>query len=356
MDAVSLKKHIYENNKIEYVLQEIGCGNIKYHSNKEFYSCSNYNGNNSGAVNVKNCPQLWVTNWTRPNEFGEGSDIFDLVQYNKKCTFVEAIKYLHEILGLEYSPYKKGKNKEKKIDPLYIFKRVLSYKKRVNVDDINMIDESVLDEYIPILHIDWFREGIMPWTAKKFGLAYSYKHKRVVIPHRYWLTGQMLGMNMRTTVQNYEEFGIKKYYLTSGMNKSINLYGLYENYNTIKDAGYVCVYEAEKSVLKRDSLCDSTGVALSGHIMSDEQARILNGLNVEIVICLDKDVSINEVRSMCEKFYRIKNVSYVYDKWDLLDEKQSPADASKKIFDFMFKYRVKYDYKEHQKYLDSLNK
>ena len=196
----------------------------------------------------------------------------------------------------------------------------------------------------------------MPWTARKFGLAYSYRRKRVIIPHRYWMTGELIGINARTTVSNYEELGIRKYYLTEGMNKSINLYGLYENYNEIQKAGYVVVYESEKSVLKRDSLNDPTGVALSGHTLSDEQAAILIGLNVEIIIALDKDVPIEEVRHVCEKFRNIRNVSYIYDQWDLLEDKQSPADASNKVYNFLFKYRSKYDDEMHKKYLESLEK
>ena len=64
------------------------------------------------------------------------------------------------------------------------------------------------------------------------------------------------------------------------------------------------------------------------------------GLNVDIVISMDKDVSINEVRYICEKFYGIRNVYYTYDKHDLLNPKDSIADAPKKIYDFIFKYKI----------------
>lgn len=356
MDTISLKEYIFENNKIEYVLESIGCHHIKYHPNKEFYSCGNYNGDNISAVNVKNNQYLNVTNWTRVKEFGESSDIITLVQYNKKYSFIEAVKYLHNILGLEYSLQRKQKkNEKKKIDPLEIFKRI-KRKRRVNVDDIHVLDEEIMNDYVPLLHIDWLRQGIMPWTRDKFGLAYSYKYKRVVIPHRYWLTGDLLGVNMRTTIENYEELGIKKYRLTEGYNKSDNLYGLYENYESIRQAGYVVVVESEKSVLKRDSLNDSTCVALSGKTLSDEQVRILIGLNVEIIIALDNDVAIEEVRHMCSKFKNIRNVSYIKDLQGLLKEKDSPADASNEVYNLLMKLRIKYDESEHQKYLKSLKK
>ena len=196
----------------------------------------------------------------------------------------------------------------------------------------------------------------MPWTVKKFGLAYSYRWKRNIIPLRYWLTGELLGFNMRTSVKDYDLFDIKKYMITPGYPKQMNLFGLWEHRKDITEKGYCVVYEAEKSVLKRDSLNDCTGVALSGHEISDEQAGILIGLNVEIIIALDKDIDINHVRHCCEKFYGIRKVSYIYDTHDLIGKKDSPADASSKIFDFFMKYRKEYDEKEHELYLKSLRK
>ena len=358
MDTISLKKYIFENEKVEYVLDEIGCHHIQYHPNKEFYSCGNYNGDNQSAINVKNNEYLNVVNWTRQKEFSECSDIITLVEYNKQCSFVEAVKYLHNILGLEYKWQKAPQKQEKKDedDPLYIFKKIKKAKKKIDVEDIHVLDEEILDEYVPLLHVDWYREGIMPWAAKKFGLAYSYKRKRVIIPIRYWLTGELLGINARTTVENYKELGIKKYFISPTYQKGLNLFGLYENYESIQKAGYVVIYESEKSVLKRYSLGDGTGVALSGHSLSDEQVRILIGLNVDIIISMDNDIPIEEIRHMASKFYRIRNVYYTYDSYKLLKEKSSIADMSNKIFNFMMKYKVKFDEKEYREYLKSLEK
>lgn len=359
MAIKTLKEFIFKNSKIEYVLESIGCHHIKYHSIKDYYSCGNYNGDNIAAINVYNNEYLNVTNWTRQKEFDDRSDIITLTQYNRQCSFIDAVKYLYKILGLKFKPGKRDKEKDEKPHPCAKFRRIRAARHRVDVTDIskiNIMDEDVLDEYVPMLHIDWFRDGIMPWTRKKFDIRYSYKRNRIVIPHRWWLTGDLIGMNMRTTVENYEELGISKYYLTPGMNKSINLYGLYENYDSIQKAGYVIVVESEKSVLKRDSLNDPTCVALSGHIMSDEQKRILLGLNVEVVFAMDKDIAINEVRAMCENFYKIRRVSYIYDDLDVLGDKDSPVDADNKIFSDLFDNRIKYTNKEHEKYLKSLEK
>lgn len=355
MTISELKEYIYKEGKIEYVLEEIGCHSIAYHSNKEFYSCGNYNGDNKGAINVKNNEYLGVTNWTREKEFGDNSDIITLVQYNKSMSFVDAIKYLHKILDLTFEFKRKEDKVKKKVDYLNIFKRQLRNKKGVvNVDDIHVLDDKLLDDFVPMLHIDWVKQGITERTRKKFGLAYSYKHKRVVIPMRYWLTGELLGFNQRTTVENYEEFNIKKYFITPTYQKAFNLYGLYENRDSIQKAGYVVVAESEKSVLKRDSLGDATVVALSGKSISDEQVRILLGLNVEIVIGLDKDVDINEVRHICEKFKNIRKVSYIHDFIGILGDKDAPMDARNKDYQFLLESRIVYDRSEQRKYQESL--
>lgn len=354
MTAEEIKKYIYSNNQIPFVLESLGCKCVKYHSGSDIYTCTNHDGDNTTAVNVKNNEYLNVKDWTRQG-FDSKSDIISLVEYVKSCDFNTAIKYLHDLMGVKYTGYRTSKKKTHH-DPFYLFKKIRSGYREVDVNDINYIEDNIAEEYLPLTHIDWFREGIMPWTSKKFSLCYSYRHKRMVIPHYHWKTGLLMGLNMRTTIEGYEELGIKKYYLTPTYQKSLNVYGAYQNWDSIQKAGYVVVYESEKSVLKRDSLGDSTGVALSGKTISDEQVKILITMNVSIVIALDKDVSINEVRMMCDKFYGIRTVYYINDTWDLLKDKESMADSCDMVFKFLMNNKVEYDESEHKKYLQSLRR
>jgi DNA primase len=352
MTAVELKKYIYENKKVEYILSELGCNQIVYHPSKDYYSCCNKDGDNPSAINIYNNEYLGYVNYTRGVSANMNEDIISLVEYANGSDFLTAIKYLHKILGVSYN-YKK--EPKKKADPLAVFKK---YKKRntVNVKDIKFLSNEELDDFIPIEHISWYKEGIMPWTVKKFGICYSYRFKRIIIPIRYWQNGSLMGYNARSTVPNCDQFGIKKYFLTPGMPKHLNLYGLYENYDSISKSNTVTVFEAEKSVLKRDSLFDDSCVALQGHSLSDEQVRILLGVcKNEIVFALDKDISEKEVWSICDKFYGLRKVSYIYDKWNLLKEKDSPADAQNKVYTFLFKHRVTYDDSKHKEYVRFMN-
>ena len=357
MTINELKEYIYENNKIQDILEALGCHEIKYNAQREYWSAAQPDGDNPMGVVIRNNQYLSYRSFSRGVDYEDGKDLISLIETIKKLSFVESVKYLHKILELPFEFKKKEEKPKKKYDPLSVFKKVLRCNRRVvDVADIQILEDKLLNDFVPMLHISWLKQGITERTRKKFGLCYSYRHKRVVIPMKYWATGELLGFNQRTVIENYKEFGIKKYFLTPTYPKQLNLYGLYENYDSIQKAGYVVVYEAEKSVLKRDSLNDPTGVALSGHTLSDEQVRILIGLNVEVVIAFDKDICVNEVRHACEKFKNIRKVSYIRDEWDILNEKDSPADARNKDYQFLFDNRIVYDREEQRKYQESLRK
>lgn len=359
MTVIELRRYIYENNKVEDILNAIGCHHVVYHKEKKYYTCGNCNGDNRNAITVKNNEYLNVVNYTRENEFKERSDLISLVRYNllvqkKPSSFYDVIKYIHEILGLEFT-YNSliQKKAEEKVDPLVRFKMIRRSAICITNEYI-ALDEAEVNDFFPAPHISFVKEGIMPWSWKKFGLGYSYMRKRTMIPLRYWLTGELLGFNMRTSIEQSDLFDIKKYIITPGYQKQINIYGLWENKEEIQKAGYVVVYEAEKSVLKRDSLHDSTGVAVSGHVLSREQVSILIGLDVEIVIAFDKDIEVDYVRYCCENFYRIRSVSYIIDKDNLLNAKDSPADAKNDDFVYLLQHRIRYDQREHIEYIKNM--
>ena len=286
-------------------------------------------------------------------------DIFTLVMEIKGISFGKANKHIHKLLGLSYT-YSSKEKEEEKNDPLQIFKKVK--KKRHILDkDVPIYDESCMKEYVDLPHISWVREGILPFACKRFNIGYSYDRKRIVIPERKWDgdNNDYIGISGRTTVENYEMFDIPKYFkLSDTYPKGINIYGLNENYKTIQEAGYVVVLESQKSVLKRYSRKDGTATAIGNCELTEEQVKILISLNVEICICLDEGISLQHIRKECEKFYPIRKVSYMYDKWGLIQKgsKNSPADMPNKIYEFMKKHRTVYDEQERRLYKDWIEK
>jgi len=351
MTILEIKHYIYENMKIEFILERIGCHHIKFHT-KGYYTCANKDGDNITAINIYNDEYLTCINYTR-KLLNDKADLITLVQYNMNLSFSETIKYLHNILGLKME-YTRNKIKDKNEDPLYIFKKFKKKRFVVNSENIEIFNEDIIREYTPLPHILWVREGILPFTCDKFKIGYSSDKKRIVIPERWWCGSEndFIGVMGRTVIEHYDMLDIPKYFPLKSFSKSLNIYGLQENYDSIQKNGYVVIGEAQKSVLKRHSRKDETIVSIGSHNISDEQVSILIGLNVEIVIALDKGIDINHVRDMCEKFYGIRKVSYIFDRYDLLKNKDAPMDLSDKLYKYLFKYRTSYNEKEHAEYLN----
>ena len=350
MTAIELIQYIIDNNLVNTVLNDIGCHSIKEYSTE--YRCGQSGRKNKTSVVVKkDTLKIRIYQSDSKNIYG---NIITLVMEIKNLSFVEANKYLHKLFGLNYKYNKNKKTKEEllKEDPLGLFKKIKRKRNSVNIKDIEIYDDVIIEEYEPLLHISWVKEGILEFTRKVFNIGYSYKHKRIVIPHRYWAgeENEYLGIMGRTTINDWEMLDIAKYYPLKAFPKGINLYGLQENYKAIQEAGYCVVAESEKSTLKRHSRLDGTVVAIGSHDITPEQVKILIGLDVEIIIAMDKGIDINHIRMSCDNFFGIRQISYIFDKYDLLKENEAPMDAPNEIYKYLLKHRIKYDEKERNEY------
>lgn len=346
MDVVELKQYIIDNQKIQDILVFLGCHNIK--DRGKYFSASFPDGDNPQAITIYT-DNLTVITYTHNKVQG---DIITLVQDIKQCDFISALKLIHQALNIPWSNKKVKAKTEPKVNPLDIFTSKLKSKHKYDVNDIDIYDEDIIREYVDCLYIDWVKEGITEKARKDFNIGYSFDKRRIIIPEHWWCgKGEIIGVSSRTTNPLYRELNVPKYYPIVPYRKSKNLYGLYQNYKTIQEKQIVVVAESQKSVLKRYSKLDGTVVACESHTLSDEQVAILIGLNVEICICFDKDVSLQEVLETCEKFYNIRKVSFIYDFFDLLDDKESPMDKPNKIYDFMLKHRKTYNEVWHDKML-----
>lgn len=353
MTSIELKQYILDNDKLQEIIKDLECHGLKEYTKEFRCGLPNHSSTNNIAINKET---LGTKIFQSDSETIRG-DIFTLIMTIKDISFPKANKYLHKILNLEYK-FKKNEVIVEKKDPLNVFKKVKRKRCIINLDDIETYDEDIIKEYIPLPHIKWIKEGILPFTCDVFKIGYSAEKKRIVIPARHWCGDEndFVGIMGRTTIREWEMLDIPKYFPLKKYFKSLNIYGLQENYKTIQEAGFCVVAESQKSVLKRHSRKDGTVVAIESHDMSPEQIRILIGLNIDIVIGFDKGVSLQHIRHTCENFYGIRNVSYIYDKYDLLDDKQAPMDLPDKIYKYQFKYKTTYDEAEHRKYIKERDK
>lgn len=351
MLAHEVKQYIVENNLLITLLEKMKFHNIK---NKEtndgnWIYCSWETGDNPNAVQIK-CDNLFVRTYTHTHI---SSDIFALVCYVYECDFINSLKKVHELLNIPYtSKYNKTENKS--VDLLRPLKKYRV--KNISSEEAKSYSTEVLQSYKQTNWIEWIKQGISNTVAKEFLVCYDPLQERMLLPYRALdpKDNVIIGITGRSllSAEICKQFSIPKYICILPFKKSQTLYGYAENYTHIIEKGEVVVGESEKMVLQRASMFDRTCLGIGGHDISKKQIQLLIGLNVDITIAFDKDVDEKEVREQCAKFKGIRNIYYIIDKDNLLGEKDAPTDKGDKIYQELYKKRIKYvpDLTEGEKY------
>jgi DNA primase len=331
MDACALKEYIINNNYIADVLNTLNCHDIKEYGRE--IRAGLPEKNDSSAISIKK-DSLKTRVYTATE--GINGDIFTLTMNLKQLSFSDTLKFLHTMFNLPYTKYVK----EDKVDCLDVFKRVR--KDYCPTNQLKLYDQTILRNFINVPNLWFLREGIIPRVQNQFCIGYCPEQQRISIPHRYWSgdNNDFLGIMGRTIYNDYDVLQIPKYLPLVKFYKSLNLYGLQENYQSIQEQGVVVVFEGEKSVLKMNSWNMPFGVAVGCHDISPIQQQILVGLDVEICIAFDEGIPLTFIKDYCKKFKHIRKVSYIFDKDQLLDKKMSPVDRKINTFNYLFKRRT----------------
>jgi DNA primase len=336
MVADDLKNYIITNNCIEQILLSLNCHSIKTFATEIRAGLPEHKSSTAVAVKKDNLKTKVYTHDKTIN-----GDIFTLVMELKECSFFKALKYVHELLGIPFTYIDTTHQEEEKIDILKVFKRVKTSSVQDNIP-LKRYNDSILNRFINLPVIWFIKEGISPATQIKFRIGFCPEHNRITIPVKYWNSDddEYMGVIGRTVLPDWEMLDIPKYFPLIAFPKSKNLYGYHENYKAIQETGEVIIFEAEKSVLKADTMKINNCVALGGHEISNEQLKILIGLNVDIIIAFDKDICEEFLITTGNRFKYCRNVYYIWDKYNLLDEKDSPIDKGYKRFNYLLKHKI----------------
>ena len=345
MNAKELKEYISRNDKLPEILESLGMHSING-SNPKYYSCGLPDGDNPTSTIIYRDESLTVNAYTRNigGDEDKKPNIFNLIMFINNCEFSAAINWCHTILGLSNdrrAPY------QKREDLLSKHKKTVFSKSKFTKDDIIYYDLDVLDRYQKEQHISLVRDDglIDKRVLDKYMVMFDERTDRIIFPHlKYDDVTKVAGVVGRTVHKAYKELKIFKYMsmLQTKFDKTFNLYGLSLNIDNIKSQGIVCVFEAEKSVMKLDMYGMPIGVAVGCHDISDFQRRLLIRLNVDICICFDKDVSEEHVRNTCNRLSIGRTVWYVKDTSNLLKDKDSPVDRGRRVWYELFNNKTKY--------------
>ena len=270
MLAKELSEYLINNpDEIEKILEELGFHKIR--NRGKYISCAVEGFNNSSGVSIL-IENLHIESFTTHFDFK--GHLFDLVQHMKGYTnFGDTMRFIHKILNIPYS-YSKKEDDTPKDSILDFFKKYKTKPNRRNTKEVELkfyTDEEVFNMYTQCPYSGWIREGIIAKIQEEFCVGYHFDSKRIVIPHRYWKTGEIIGLIGRTICSNeeIEYFDIAKYFPLIPYPKSKNLYGLWENRQYIEEAKEVIVFESEKSVMMMRSRGINNCVCVCCHDLSE---------------------------------------------------------------------------------------
>lgn len=131
-------------------------------------------------------------------------------------------------------------------------KKADRYKRR-EIFELPSYNEGVLDLFTKYYPIEWLNDGITTETMDKFEISFSIPQNKIIIPHRD-VHGRLIGIRGRALNKEEIEYGAKYAPICIENNwykhkLSLNLYGLYQNKENIKEQGICYVFESEKAVL-----------------------------------------------------------------------------------------------------------
>lgn len=268
---------------------------------------------------------------------GQGGNVFHFVKRYFNCSSKDAVEVLKNYAGFEGDVI----IGEPKLSATITCKRFAEkYHSQKASSDV-VLDKNCMDKYerpAEKLAI-WEAEGISKESLKKFQVCYDPFSNRLVYPI-HDINGRVVNIGGRTLAPDYKERGLRKYTYFYPWGQINTIYGVFENKESIREKHEVILFEGCKSVLIADTWgIHNTGAILTSHI-SENQMKILAKLGVNVVFALDKDVETWKIKRL-HQLKQYVNVSYIYDKEGLLNEKDSPVDQGPEVFQKLYENRIR---------------
>ena len=365
-DLKIIKKRILEDDRIEEILYDLGCENIRPEGGKLIVAQlpPDFLSNNKRAVQVTLNENL--TSNIRNMKF-KNKDIYGLVSfilngmrtddeiqndlYNAKQWIVDQLGY-HNLVGQEVKKTSNINNWLKNTNK--------NRKKRKKIDEQKpnrVLSEEILQQYEFKPYYGWFKEGILLSTQIEWETGYDKYSSRVINPVRN-INGELIGVKGRATLKGYNPD--QKYLYLYNCNKSIELYGLWKTLPFILEKREIIVFEGYKSVMKAWQMGYKHCVSMEGDDLSDHQIALIKslGIDIKIVLAYDKDkffkviedektgkkekvYSMDDIKSQAAKFTNRKVFS-IMDNNNELDEKEkhSPVDLGIKVWNRVYENRI----------------
>jgi len=334
-DLKAIKRKLLDEDRIEDILRALGCEYIGYSGGRvEAQLPERFHSNNKRAVQVKLTDNL--TSSIRTPVGFKGGDIYHLVSFleHEKRTEKElndnlsnAKKFICETLG--WTEFLKGGQHKTKKDYVAPLKALLgTERKKREIIPNPVLPEEVMDEFYfqgrPLPWREWIDEGISYSTQAMYGVGFDLDSKRVVFPLRNRF-GQLVGVKGR--IMKNEDDPDRKYLYIYRCNNRYEWFNLHFALPYILEAKKVYIFESEKSCMKAFEYGIYNTLAIGASDISFEQADIIKqlGLDIEIVLCYDKGIDIEDIKTQA-KLFEGRKIYGMFDVDNILSGKDSPID------------------------------
>lgn len=300
---------------------------LNYH-NKEYWTVCPFHNDLNASLSFNDEKNVYKC-------FGCGSKgyLINFVMQYHKLTFPKAVEHILQLVNIEFE--------EKEHSDVMEYLRKTSMKKCVqNTSSHTYLSEDIMNRYTYKPINEWISEGIIQPVLDKFQVRYDEKRNSIVFPIRD-LEGRIFSIKSRTLYKNHSDLGIPKYIYYNSIGTNDFLFGLYENIENIKLKKEVIVVEAEKGVMVLESFNFNNVVALSTKSMTCFQIELLLSLKCNIIFAFDKDVKEKEIVEITKTLSVFTNIEYLYDKYNLLDIKDSPYDKGIEIWKKLYDERIR---------------
>ena len=279
--------------------------------------------------------------------------LFDFVMTMNDCTFAESVQFLEEYfhIGINFQRGF-GRPKREKIEIKPYVKKEVDFN-----EQLPQYDDNILNTFINFHAVEWLEEGISHETMDKYGIKYDIETQGVVIPH-YDKDSRLVGIRERNLDKRQIDMGRKYVPYTSFTHRKTykhplgkNLYGINFNKEAINKFKKCIIFEAEKSVLKMDTVYgnNNPSVSVGGSSISEYQLNLLKTNGCEkVYLAFDREDGEkweNKLDKICQRIVNFGLECYVIEDKEgkYLDLKSSPIDHGKEVFEILLRGARKYE-------------
>ena len=269
---------------------------------------------------------------------GIGGNVFTFVRFYNKCSAEEAIEILKSYAGLSGVDIRP----KEKMAATITCKKFRKPKRTEKQSQGTILPDNYMERYED--RADklqaWLDEGISAESLERFVVKYDAFSDRLVYPIRN-LAGKIVNIGGRTLDPEWKAKNLRKYTYFFGWGTLDTIYGLYDNLEEILKRREIILFEGCKSVLLADTWgIKNAGAILTSHL-NPHQMRILARLGCRVVFALDKEVKIRDDHNI-QKLKNYVEVEYLWDREDLLDDKDAPVDKGAETFKKLYEGRLRY--------------